>query len=99
MIPVIEKNIKIIEDCAQAWGAEYKGCPVGTFGDIGVFSFNVNKTLQSGEGGICVTNDANLHYRLQLIRNHAEAVVGPSKTKDLTNMIGFSLTALRHLVS
>jgi len=83
-------DIKVIEDCAQAWGAEYKGCSVGTIGDIGVFSFNVNKTLQSGEGGVCVTNNEDLSYRLQLIRNHAEAVVGPADYNNITNMVGFN---------
>ena len=40
-------NLKIIEDCAQAHGAKYKNKNVGTLGDIGVFSLNVNKTIQS----------------------------------------------------
>ena len=55
-----EHGLKLIEDCAQAWGASYKGRPVGTMGDVGVFSFNVNKTVQAGEGGLCVTNDPDL---------------------------------------
>ena len=49
-------KLKVIEDCAQAHGAKYKNLFVGTIGDIGVFSLNVNKTIQSGEGGICTTN-------------------------------------------
>ena len=44
-------DIRIIEDCAQAHGASYRGRPIGTLGDIGVFSLNVNKTIQAGEGG------------------------------------------------
>ena len=83
-------NLKIIEDCAQAWGASHKGRPVGTMGDIGVFSFNANKTIQAGEGGLCVTRDADLAYRLQLIRNHGEAVVGPAGYENTTNIIGFN---------
>ena len=71
-------KLKVIEDCAQAHGASYKGQDVGTIGDIGVFSLNVNKTIQAGEGGVCVTNDDEIAYRLQLIRNHGEAVVGPT---------------------
>ena len=42
-------NVKVIEDCAQAHGCLYKGKAVGTFGDIGVFSLNVNKTIQAGK--------------------------------------------------
>ena len=57
-------DLKIIEDCAQAHCAKYKDKYVGTFGDIGVYSLNVNKTIQAGEGGICVTNNSELDYRL-----------------------------------
>lgn len=85
-----DHQLKVIEDCAQAWGARHRGRPVGTLGDIGVFSFNVNKTIQSGEGGLCVTRDADLAYRLQLIRNHGEAVVGPAGYDAITNIIGYN---------
>ena len=83
-------NLKVIEDCAQAHGAKYKGRYVGTIGDVGVFSLNVNKTIQSGEGAICTTNDDNIKYRLALIRNHGEAVVEAAGIKDITNMVGFN---------
>lgn len=83
-------GIKVIEDCAQAHGAKYKGRYVGTMGDIGVFSLNVNKSIQCGEGGVCTTNDRDLAYRLELIRNHAEAVVGPAGVADILNMVGFN---------
>ena len=83
-------NLKVIEDCAQAHGAKYKGRYVGTMGDIGVFSLNVNKSIQSGEGGVCITNNEELHYRLALIRNHGEAVVGPAKYDNITNIAGFN---------
>jgi dTDP-4-amino-4,6-dideoxygalactose transaminase len=85
-----EHRLKVIEDCAQAHGAQYKGRWVGTIGDIGVFSLNVNKTIQTGEGGICTTSDAELRYRLALIRNHGEAVVGPAEYDNITNILGFN---------
>ena len=85
-----ENNLKVIEDCAQAHGAMYKGRPVGTIGDIGVFSLNVNKTIQSGEGGVCTTNDKDVAYRLSLIRNHGEAVVGPAEYQNIVNIAGFN---------
>ena len=85
-----EFNLKVIEDCAQAHGAKYKGQYVGTIGNIGVFSLNVNKTIQSGEGGICVTYDKDLHYRLALIRNHGEAVVEAAEYDNITNIAGFN---------
>ncbi|MGI9426387.1 MAG: DegT/DnrJ/EryC1/StrS family aminotransferase [Hyphomicrobiaceae bacterium] len=83
-------GIHVIEDCAQAPYATYKGRPVGSLGDIGVFSLNYHKHIHSGEGGMCTTNDEELAERLQLIRNHAEAVVEKKGVSNLSNMIGFN---------
>jgi len=83
-------GLRVVEDCAQAHGARYKDAFVGTIGDIGVFSYNVNKTIQAGEGGCCLTRDADLAYRLQLIRNHGEAVVGAAGYAAITNIVGFN---------
>jgi perosamine synthetase len=54
-------GLKVIEDCCQAHGALYKGGKVGTFGDCAAFSFNQNKWLCGGEGGMFVTNDEELY--------------------------------------
>lgn len=83
-------SLRVIEDCAQAHGAKFQGRPVGTFGDVGIFSLNVNKAIQSGEGGLCVTRDEELSYRLKLIRNHGEAVVGPAGYENIVNILGFN---------
>jgi len=80
----------VIEDAAQAPGAMYKGKYVGTVADIGVFSLNYHKHIHTGEGGVCVTNDSELAERIQLIRNHAEAVVEDKGTENLVNMLGFN---------
>jgi dTDP-4-amino-4,6-dideoxygalactose transaminase len=56
-------KIHLIEDCAQAFGATYKGKPVGSFGSAGAFSFNVYKTITSGDGGMTVTNDEETYRR------------------------------------
>lgn len=56
-------NLRVIEDCAQACGATYKGKFVGTFGDCGCFSFQYHKTITAGEGGMILTNDARLYDR------------------------------------
>jgi len=81
-------KLKVITDTAQAPGARYKDGFAGTQAHVGGFSLNYHKHIHTGEGGILVTNDAEIARRLQLIRNHAEAVVGPMGMSDLRNMIG-----------
>lgn len=50
-------DLKIVEDAAQAWGAEWKGNRLGAMGDVGCFSFQASKNINAGEGGIIITND------------------------------------------
>jgi len=85
-----EYNLKVIEDVAQAPGSIYKGKLIGTIGDIGVFSFNQNKTISTGEGGIVVTNDDELARRIELIRNHGEVVVEHYPVKNIAGIIGYN---------
>ena len=66
-----ENGIFVIEDAAEAHGALYNGEKVGSFGDIGVFSFYGNKIITSGEGGMLTTNDENLYNRIKFLRDHA----------------------------
>jgi len=61
-----EKGLYLVEDCAQAYGTFYKGQRVGTFGDIGCFSTNEFKHISTGDGGMCLTNDAALARKIQL---------------------------------
>jgi dTDP-4-amino-4,6-dideoxygalactose transaminase len=56
-------GLGIVEDCAQAHGAEYQGKRVGAIGDTGAFSFQSSKNVAAGEGGIMVTNDSDLWLR------------------------------------
>lgn len=66
-----ENDLKIIEDCAQSHGAEYKGKRVGAIGDIGTFSFYPGKNLGAyGDGGAIVTNNENLAQKSKMIANH-----------------------------
>lgn len=81
-------NLKVISDTAQGPGAKYKEKYAGTLADIGGFSLNYHKHIHTGEGGILVTDNDELAERLQLIRNHAEVVVGGKGVDDLTNMVG-----------
>jgi 8-amino-3,8-dideoxy-alpha-D-manno-octulosonate transaminase len=65
--PVLEiaqkHNLKVLEDCAQANGAKLHGKPIGTFGDIAIFSLQINKNITAGEGGVIITSDDHLYKR------------------------------------
>ncbi|MHB1348144.1 MAG: DegT/DnrJ/EryC1/StrS family aminotransferase [Candidatus Humimicrobiaceae bacterium] len=64
-------DLKVIEDCAQAHGAEYKDKKVGTFGDLSAFSFYPSKNLgANGDAGIVVTNNEELAGKIKLLRNY-----------------------------
>lgn len=62
-------NLKVIEDAAEMHGQTYKGKPCGSFGDISTFSFYSNKHITTGEGGMVVTDDAEIAERCRTLRN------------------------------
>jgi perosamine synthetase len=64
-------DLRVIEDCAEAHGAEYLGRRTGSLGDIGCFSFYANKIITTGEGGMCVTNDAALAAEMRSLKSLA----------------------------
>ena len=64
------RGIALIEDCAEALGARHGGRTAGTLGAIGCFSFFANKTITTGEGGMCVTDDDAIATRLKELRDH-----------------------------
>ena len=79
-------NLYVIEDCAEAHGAKYKGEKVGSFGNIGCFSFFGNKIMTTGEGGMCITNNKKLKEKIENFKNQ-----GVDKTKTYWhNTIGFN---------
>jgi perosamine synthetase len=65
-------NIPIVEDAAESIGSEYKGMPTGSFGKLGVFSFNGNKIVTSGGGGAIVTNDLQLGIKAKHLTTTAK---------------------------
>ena len=76
-------NLYVIEDAAQAIGAEYKGRKAGTMGDFGCFSFFPSKNLGAyGDGGMIVTNDDELAEKIRLLKNH-----GSSPKEKYLNLI------------
>ena len=56
-------KLQVLEDCAQCNGSTFHGRPVGTFGNIGIFSFQINKSITAGEGGMIICNDEHLFNR------------------------------------
>ena len=78
MDPIMElaaqHGLKVIEDCAQAHGAHYKGRPVGSIGHVGAWSFCQDKIMTTGgEGGMVTTNDRALWSRMWSIKDHGKS--------------------------
>lgn len=90
MDPVMEvarrHNLRVVEDCAEAHGAEYKGRRVGSIGDIGSFSFYGNKIITTGEGGMCTTQDPALAEKMRSMKSLAFG----KKNKFMHEYIGYN---------
>lgn len=88
MLAIGEKHgIPVVEDAAEAIGSVYHGKRAGSMGKFGAFSFHGTKTLTTGEGGMFVTNDAELFERVLTLSNHGRA---RGQTKQFwPDMIGF----------
>ncbi|MCI8561286.1 MAG: aminotransferase class I/II-fold pyridoxal phosphate-dependent enzyme [Dorea sp.] len=84
---IAEKNdLYVIEDCAEAHGAEWKHKRVGSFGIISCFSFFGNKVITTGEGGMCLTDSKELDDKMRILRDH-----GMSKERKYYHeVIGFN---------
>ncbi len=90
-----EYDIAIVEDCAQAHGAMYKGKKVGTIGDAGCFSFYQSKNMMTGEGGMIITRDPDIAERVSMLRNHAEIrglkdYLKRHSPQEAFNMLGYN---------
>lgn len=81
-------DLKLITDSAQSPGVFNKDKLTGTESHVGGYSLNYHKHIHTGEGGILVTNDDEICERMQLIRNHGEAVVSSKGVKNISNIIG-----------
>jgi perosamine synthetase len=72
-----ERSLVLIEDAAEAHGARYKGHRTGSLGDVAVFSFYGNKIITTGEGGMIISNDADLLERCYFLANQAKGKENP----------------------
>ena len=90
MTPILEiaekRSLCIIEDAAEAIGAEYKNKKVGSFGLTSCFSFYGNKVITTGEGGMCLTDDDELVNKMRILRDHG---MNPDK-KYWHDVVGFN---------
>lgn len=81
-----KNNLYIVEDCAEAHGAEWGDKKVGSFGIISCFSFFGNKVITTGEGGMCITDSGELNERMRILRDH-----GMSKERKYYHeVVGFN---------
>jgi perosamine synthetase len=80
------RRLLVIEDAAEAHGAQYKGKKVGSFGDVACFSFFGNKILTTGEGGMCLTDNAELAQKMRILKDHG---MNPDK-RYWHDVVGFN---------
>jgi perosamine synthetase len=84
VMDVVRKHgLRVIEDCAQAHGATYKGRKVGSIGDIGCFSFYANKIITTGEGGMITMNDRALAEKARSLKSLAFGVTNKFMHADV----------------
>src|SRR4030042_1472205 len=95
----IDKSVKVakqhkllvLEDNAQGCGASFKGRQLGTFGHMGIFSFDHFKTITTGEGGMVITIDLDLYHRAEWYHDHGHDHLSPvSRALDGRTILGFN---------
>lgn len=84
-----QHKLFVVEDAAEALMSKHNDKYLGTFGDAGCFSFSANKTITTGQGGMIVTNDANLHTKLRMLKDQGRPARGTGGD-DLHNVIGYN---------
>ncbi|MFX0071753.1 MAG: DegT/DnrJ/EryC1/StrS family aminotransferase, partial [Candidatus Hermodarchaeota archaeon] len=85
-----DHNIILIEDCAQALGASFKGKSVGTIGTMGTFSLNVYKTITAGDGGMVLTDDENLYKRAFSVHDQGHLPLRQGVEQGKRTILGFN---------
>lgn len=82
-------ELALVCDSAEALGSRYKGRYLGTYGDVGCFSLSANKTLTSGQGGLIITSNEKLYFRLKELKDQGRRY-GGTGGDDLHPVVGFN---------
>lgn len=85
-----DNNLILIEDAAPALGATYYGKPVGTFGNIGCFSFDFFKIITAGEGGAVITNDQKIYDIAHMYSDHGHDHIGNNRGAEQHPILGLN---------
>jgi len=92
LLSIVDRyNLFLIEDAAQSLGSKCRGKHLGTFGDVGSFSFSSPKIITTGQGGVLVTDDDQLYSRMKMIKDFGRSASGRSKGEaDFHEILGFN---------
>jgi len=94
-----ERDLFVIEDAAEALGSKRLGAALGSIGDLGCFSFSPNKTITTGQGGVVVTRDLNLHQRLRELKDQGRPMRGTGGDDEHPSLgYNFKFTDLQAVV-
>ncbi len=83
-------NLLLLEDACQAIGASYEGKPLGSYGDLGCFSFDYVKTITCGEGGAIITNNQEYHKNADHYSDHGHDHVGSDRGAETHPFLGYN---------
>lgn len=85
-----QHGLLLIEDACQAIGGTYEGKPLGSYGDVGCFSFDYVKTITCGEGGGLITNSADLYEKAQAYSDHGHDHIGNDRGAEKHPFLGYN---------
>jgi dTDP-4-amino-4,6-dideoxygalactose transaminase len=83
-------GLMIVEDCCQACGASYRGKKIGTFGELGAFSLNINKTITAGDGGMVITDNREYFEHAFAMQDQGHKPLGAGLSRIESSMLGLN---------